>query len=311
MKLGIVLVHGYQKIDPELVLPTMRSAVEEQLTLIAKGKADYDQVLTHTLDVFRKKFEYFRDNIGEMDELFEASFSSVADAGRPMSRCGECRRYMKYIAAKPQRLYCMNCDETYSLPQGGTIKLYMELKCPLDEFELLLFTSLTGKSYLVCPYCYNQPPFKGVSKGMGCNLCPHFSCPHAKPQQRVDKCPECEHGILVLEPHFNIGGPAPKWKIACNNARCKVCGSGFDGSPEVQSTKELCSCGANLLTVDLTKVANVPEDLRSKKHTGCLNCDPVLSELVSFGVAQRKWHHHGGKRGGRHHRGKGRGHGRR
>ncbi|KAH8609744.1 putative DNA topoisomerase [Trypanosoma vivax] len=37
-KLGIVLIHGIKSIDPELVLPLVRSKVEEYVTLIAEGK---------------------------------------------------------------------------------------------------------------------------------------------------------------------------------------------------------------------------------------------------------------------------------
>lgn len=76
-------------------------------------------------------------------------------------RCGKCRRYMKYIQAKPARLHCSQCDETYSLPQNGNIRLYKELKCPLDDFELLSWSmGNKGKSFPFCPYCYNNPPFR-------------------------------------------------------------------------------------------------------------------------------------------------------
>lgn len=56
--------------DAELVLPTIRSAVEKQLNLIAQGKADYRQVLGHTLDVFKRKFHYFVDSIAGEACLF-------------------------------------------------------------------------------------------------------------------------------------------------------------------------------------------------------------------------------------------------
>lgn len=121
--LGSVLVHGYQKIDPELVLPTMRSDVEKALNLIAAGSADFHSVLKHAIEIFRTKFLFFVQNICVMDSLFEASFASIADSGKAFSRCGKCRRYMKYIQTKPARLHCTQCDDTYTLPKDGTVRL--------------------------------------------------------------------------------------------------------------------------------------------------------------------------------------------
>ena len=43
-ELGIVLVHGYQRIDPYLVLPDTRAAIEQSCDKIAKGIASKEQV---------------------------------------------------------------------------------------------------------------------------------------------------------------------------------------------------------------------------------------------------------------------------
>ena len=82
-------LNGYQyifQIDQDLVKPTMRAAVEEQLNLIAAGRADFEAVLSHAVDIFKKKFKYFVENIVGMDELFEVSFSSLAASGKALSR---------------------------------------------------------------------------------------------------------------------------------------------------------------------------------------------------------------------------------
>ena len=102
------------------------------------------------------------------------------------------------ISKHKQDILKFQCDETFSLPQNGNIKLYQELKCPLDDFELLYLTSgVKGKGYVFCPYCYNNPPFRDMRKGNGCNSCTHPTCLHGQYSLGVSTCVECEEGILV------------------------------------------------------------------------------------------------------------------
>ncbi|CAG0884439.1 unnamed protein product, partial [Darwinula stevensoni] len=272
--LGIVLVHGYQKIDGDLVLPTMRAAVEKQLNLIAHGQADLSAVLDHNIEVFKQKFHYFVKNIDAMDSLFEVSFSPLADSGKPLSRCGKCRRYMKYVSTKPCRLHCSQCDETYGLPQNGTIRLYRELKCPLDEFELLTWSAgVKGKSFVFCPYCYNYPPFKDMKKASGCNMCTHPTCPYSLNANGVSSCMECPQGILVLDP-----ASGPKWKLTCN--RCDVIIHAFEDAIKVNVLEDTCDdCQSQRVTVEYK-----PEKTKlgdgSTESTGCIYCSEMLSALV-------------------------------
>lgn len=318
--LGITLVRGYQSIDPDLCLPDIRSFIEQQITLIAKGQVDHHRVVQHVIEQFKQKFCYFVKKIEAMDALFEAQFSALVDSGRIMSKCGKCLRYMKYISAQPPRLYCGTCEEVYDLPQKGTIKLYKELTCPLDNFELLICSmpGPEGKSFPLCPYCYSNPPFEGIDAlinsaktttssktgkgaGMPCNLCPHPTCPNSLVSQGVCACPECS-GTLVLDPVS-----APKWRLCCNMCNCLVFLA--QGAHRISTTKERCpECDSSILEVDFNKKTTPLAD-GSTLHRGCILCDVLLHSLVEMKHGRGFKSSRGRGRGGRTQRYRGRGRG--
>ena len=109
-----------------------------------------------------------------------------------------------------------------------TVFIYCILCIHMDyffEINILLKQTLYGspiyviiweemlflQSYPLCPYCYNNPPFGDMRKGMGCNECTHPTCVHAMTQNSVSSCVECENGTLILDQ-----ASAPKWRMACN-----------------------------------------------------------------------------------------------
>lgn len=50
------------------------------------AQADYDDVCYYSLDIFKRKFDYFRDNISEMETLFSAHFQSFTEQARRITR---------------------------------------------------------------------------------------------------------------------------------------------------------------------------------------------------------------------------------
>jgi hypothetical protein len=217
-QLGTVLVQGYYRIDADLVLPLVRSSIEKQCDLIAKGQAHKADVLALSLASFQQKYNYFVKNIHRMDALFEASFSPLTAGGKPWSKCGLSNRYLQLIVARPQRLYNKNTEQVYNLPQGGSFKLWAGLVCPVEGcgFELSLFQVGVGKdqrTYPLCPNCYNSPRPVILLPSLLPSLFPLWLCPchspptpaHTQTRSRLDEC--------------RSGGPRPASRASVSSAR--------------------------------------------------------------------------------------------
>uniref|UniRef100_A0A0K0DF89 DNA topoisomerase n=1 Tax=Angiostrongylus cantonensis TaxID=6313 RepID=A0A0K0DF89_ANGCA len=204
-KLGISLVHGYWRVDKELVLPTMRAEVETQLNLIAQGKADYQAVRDHVLEMFRQKFVYYVKNIAQVDILFEGDafhhfFYFARRDWKAVLPMWEVQTIHEIGGYKASAAFLSLLSvfrnilfkETYAVPNSkhGVLQPYGDKKCPLDDFDLVYwhlpssgkFQGSGGKlarSFVFCPFCYNNPPFESMKEGHGCNHCPHPTCPHS------------------------------------------------------------------------------------------------------------------------------------
>lgn len=316
-RLGVALINGIARIDKQLCAPLVRSQVERYLDAIAKGEATFDAVLKHTLDIFVDKFNFFRDHISAMDQLFEASFSSLvttAGMSKSLSRCGKCHKFMKLIHKAPARLFCEHCNETYSLPPGGSIKLYLEHVCPLDGFQLVIWRSGQGeqaKTLIVCPMCYNAPPIELApgAKGMPCSSCTIPTCPHSLVRQAIMPClaePPCQ-GTIVLDP---ISGP--KWKASCNT--CNYCIFLPENAHKISLVPDSAcpECGSSIMEVDFNK-NSMPAALNGVSlRRGCPMCDEIINSNCRVGhtkqtFGRRQWKGRGkgggaGKKGGRNNR---------
>jgi DNA topoisomerase-3 len=312
--LGFVLVAGYDAVDPELASPFTRKAVENQLDLIATGKADHAEVVRHALEQFALKYAHFVKNVDAVDSLFELKFdpsarASLAEAP-PFSKCGRCARFLRLSQTRARKvLHCVTENETYALPHGAEVTPWDGRSCPLCDFELLLCSFGPGPNdkarFPLCVRCFKTKP---VSVCGGVDRKPRlpFACPHPSAHPIVEErlvcpCPTCDDALMV-EPRRNSS------RKKTSRLRCASCETTLRLPPSVASaspTRLVCGgCGARCVEV---RFDTEKTPLAGGKTTlvACVACEDalrndavLLQKLPGRGADDGRRGGFGGGRGG-------------
>ena len=101
------MVKGYCEIDPELVLPKVRSNIEKSCEQLAKGKADFNRVVGHVLKIFKDKFNFFKLSVGQMERLLNIMLTQNSAAQN--SLCLSSKIPLKDASSDDAINFCVRC----------------------------------------------------------------------------------------------------------------------------------------------------------------------------------------------------------
>lgn len=154
-QLGLAVIEALQKFAPHITTPSMTAELEDEMTQIAKGKKQRDEVVLHS-----------RKLLGDiMDELIPAKdqvSDAIADAVVADSKVGTCPKCGGDLCVKSSAktrssfVGCNSwpdCDVTYPLPQGKYDAA--EEPCPVCGGPQIKVTPFRAKAYTHCldPEC--------------------------------------------------------------------------------------------------------------------------------------------------------------
>ena len=131
--LGNAMVKGYCEIDPELVLPNVRSNIEKSCELLAKGEADFDKVVKHVLKIFKDKFNYFKLNVGTMERLLNIYLNTSTTTDKSLLLSHKVPEMDKDNSIN----FCIKCFKGYMCIQYHKQKGW-GLKCEACNFRLAI-----------------------------------------------------------------------------------------------------------------------------------------------------------------------------
>jgi len=73
--LGLALIHAYTLIDPGLVQPTVRAAIENAVNRVATGHAQKHEVVQQAVQIFQKKFQLFKGRADRVPMMLAMAYT--------------------------------------------------------------------------------------------------------------------------------------------------------------------------------------------------------------------------------------------
>lgn len=254
-QLGFAIIEALERFAPHITTPNMTAELEEEMTQVANGERQRDDVVLHSRKLLG----------GIMDELIPASgqvSEEIAEAVIADSRVGTCPKCGGDLCVKSSAktksnfVGCNNwpdCDVTYPLPQGKYDAV--DELCPVCGGPQVKVTAFRSKPYVHClnPECETNK----------------------MPEIDVGICPVCKEagreGHLMAQKNPRT----LKRFVRCTNyEQCEV-SYPLPQRGELKATGEVCdACGAPEVIVETARGPwricinmNCPKREQDKKKT--------------------------------------------
>lgn len=300
-QLGEALVAGYNFVGyRQLSQPELRSKLEKELKLIGSGQRTKDEVVAAGIKEFRAILVDLMVHAEKLDKALGRYFTDSGTAAasvsdRPnFSTCGACGTAMSLRENQNGNMsvVCDTCSKSLRLPGGSFSPLANS--CPLCQFGVLEVTSPQGKTYNVCPQCYNNPPAGMVSDienvgAPGPPTMPCFKCTAdckfagRKGGGRVRSCPCCGAGMNLKQKkdgtQYFVG--CSGYTNGCTKALWLPNGTDIESYKATQRDCPRCT-DVSVKLLSLHRISSTPTEV-------CIRgCDPEFRNHLSS--ANRNYH---------------------
>lgn len=224
-QLGIAVIDALGKFAPHVTSPNMTANLEEEMTAIAAGSSEKEQVVLHSRNLLSDELANLLPHSEEVKDALADAVAADAYVG-PCPKCGKDLQLRTSQKTRSMFIGCAgwpDCDVTYPLPKGKIEA--MDEVCPVCGMPQVKVTAFRSKPRVICidPECEtNKEP--DVVVGM----CPTCAAAGKEAKLIAHKNPRTLKRFIRCENYdeCDTGYPLPQYgALTATEEVCEHCGA--------------------------------------------------------------------------------------